>query len=448
MNRARQRIWRNSTLVATVLILAFMLPTSLGMRVALAEDEQEADVATNTTAIVEEASAENEASTADSASASASSSITADNSMEAETTGGQEVETSELTKVTVTIRFVGTDGVWAEQAGLAIDEHANAWEATRLALTNSHLAYHTGTDAAQDVLVSITHPAGDETLELDSSTGSGWRLYINGERCLGLPSSFGLGEGDVVEWRYEVGTFMVSVSVVGPGGTGKSYWIAPTSVRVPATHSVWDASLEVFATNGYEEGRLLSYTTGADGSVRLESLAALGENGITGESWQVFVNGVMPQSDAAHVVLHPGDSVCWYYTGQGEYVLPSFVAQSGAASQDPATTISIDGVVVQAWSSTQDTSESLFSIIDRMSGLAITGQNGAASLLEEGKKTLDPLSQLSEVGHWRSSLSYALDTKLSTGEGIRSVMGCDGSLYYLNDLGSIVKLELRQSEVS
>ncbi len=445
MGRAGQRFRRDSMRMATVLVLACVLLNSGFIRVALAEGEQSTDVPASVTAVAMDAGTDDEASAADAATAptDALPSGAEDGSSEANATDQQEAEASVVINMSVTVRFVGIDGVWAEQAYLSVGENASVWDATRLALTSSSLTYHTGTTSAQDALVSITRPDTDETLSLDSSTGSGWHLYVNGERCLGSPSSFVLSEGDEVEWRYEIGTIMVSVSVVGPGGTGESYWIVPTSVRVPATYSVWDASLEVFSTNGYGEGRLLSYATGADGTVRLESLAALGENGITGESWQVFVNGVMPQSDAAHVTLHPGDSICWYYAGQGEYVLPSFVAQSGAASQDPATTISIDGVVVQAWSNTQDGTDSLFSIIDRMSGLALTGQSGAMSLLDEGKRALDPLAQLSGVGYWRLSLAHALDAKLSTGEGVRSAMGVDGSLYYLGESGSIVKLELR-----
>lgn len=447
MGKEKKYVRHNLALVAIVLVLACMLLNPVAQHVALAEGEQWVDFTASTMADAEEVGSDDEASATDplTTPTSALSSSAEDGSLEASGDDQQEAKASAISNsnVSVTVRFVGTNGIWAEQVDLAVDENASVWDATRLALTCSSLAYHTGTASAQDVLVSITSPDTDEALSLDSSTGSGWHLYVNGERRLGSPSSFGLNEGDEVEWRYEIGTFMVSVSVVGPGGTDESYWIVPTSIRVPATYSAWDASLEVFSANGYGEGRLLSYATGSDGAVRLQSLAALGENGITGESWQVFVNGVMPQGDAAHVVLHPGDSICWYYASQGEFVLPSFAAQSGAASQDPATTISIDGVVVQAWSSSQSVSEGLFSIIDRMSGLAITGQSGAASLLGEGKRTLDPLSQLSGVGYWRLSLAHALDEKLSTGEGVRSAMGIDGSLYYLDDLNSIVKLELR-----
>lgn len=347
-----------------------------------------------------------------------------------------------IKKILVTARLVGTDGVWSELKGLTLDEGASAWDATRLALTSSDFTYRTGTTSAQDVLVSVTRTSDGETLSLDPVTGSGWHLYLNGERYLGSSSSKELEDGDEIEWRYEVGTFMVSVSVVGPGGEGASYWIAPTSVRMEATQTAWDASLAVFEQSGYGEGRLLSYSAADDGAVQLESLAALGENGITGESWLLFVNGALAESDAAHVQLHAGDSICWYYAGKGEFELPSFVAQTGAASQSPAESVSIEGLVAQAWQQPHVSQDNTYDVVDHVSGLAISGTTEAAALIGENKTLIDPLAQhLGDTG-WRGSLAYALNEKVGTGEGVRSAMGLDGCLYYLDDSGSVVKLTL------
>lgn len=346
-----------------------------------------------------------------------------------------------IKKMAVTARLVGTDGVWSELKGLTLDEGSSAWDATRLALTSSDFTYRTGTTSAQDVLVSVTRTSDGTCLSLDPATGSGWHLYLNGERYLGSSSSKKLTDGDEIEWRFEIGTFMVSVSVVGPGGTGASYWIAPTSVRMEATQSAWDASRTVFEQSGYGEGRLFSYTTTDNGSVQLESLAALGENGITGESWQLFVNGALSESDAAHVQLHAGDSICWYYAGKGEFELPSFVAETGAASQNPAASVSIEGLVTQVWQKPVSQSNT-YDVLDHLSGLAISGKTGAAALVGEDKGLIDPLSQLFGATDWHGSLSYALNEKISSGEGIRSAMGLDRCLYYLDDTGAVVKLTL------
>lgn len=346
-------------------------------------------------------------------------------------------------KVRASVSFVGTDGTWADVRDLTLDEGATAWDATRLALTKADLEYRTGTLSAQDVIVSVTRTDDGVSEEFDSSTGSGWHLYLNGERYLGSASSIELADGDALVWQYEVGTFMVSVSVVGPGGTGDSYWIAPTSVRMEATQTVWDASLAVFEQNGYGGGRFLSYVTGTDGSIYLDSLATLGENGITGESWQAFVNGALPETDVAHVALHAGDSICWYYTGRGVTALPAFVAETGAASQNPAASVRIEGLVTQAWVSPSQEREGLFAVLDCVSGLAISGQNEAVSLVGEGVALIDPLSQSLGDGGWRASLAHVLDDRLTTGEGVRSVMGRGGSLYYLDGANTLVKLELQ-----
>lgn len=348
----------------------------------------------------------------------------------------------EQKKIEVSVRIVGTDGVWADIEGLELDEGSNAWDATRLALTESGLTYKTGNSAAQDVIVSVTRAADAITLSSDPTTGSGWHLYVNGARYFGSSSTVELADGDKVEWLYEMGTIMVSVCVVGPGGTGDSYWIAPTSVRMQATQTAWDASLAVFSQNGYDQGRLLSYTTGSDGSVYLESLAALGENGITGESWQVFVNGAQPSVDVAHVELKAGDSICWYYAGRGVTSLPPFVAQTGAASQNPAASVSIEGDVTQAWVEQLSGEPGTFSVVDHLSGVTATGAQGITSLVGEGTSLIDPVSLLLGDGGWRATLSHTLYGRLNTGEGIRSVMGLDKSLYYVGNAGNVVKLEL------
>ena len=349
---------------------------------------------------------------------------------------------AEKKKISTTVRFVGTDGLWAEVASLSLDEGSSAWDATRLALTNSGLAYKTGTTSAPDVLVSVTRLTDGMTQQLDPTTGSGWHLYLNGDRYLGSSSSLKLADGAQLEWRYEVGTFMVSVSVVGPGGTGASYWIVPTSVRMAANQTAWDASLEVFAQNGYGQGRLLSFTTADDGSVSLESLAALGENGITGEAWRLFVNGSMPTEDAAHIMLHAGDSICWYYAGRGEFELPPFVAESGGAAQNPATSVQIEGLVAQGSVDSQPSVNQAFAVIDRACGVSAVGSE-VPFLVDEGKRLIDPLWQVADDTGWHTSLSYALNTKLSSGEGAGSVLGLDDSLYYVGTNGALVKLELR-----
>lgn len=345
-------------------------------------------------------------------------------------------------KIRVSVRFVGDDGEWASVKRMSLTEDSSAWDATRTALTQAGLAYRTGTESTQDVIVSLTSEGGT-TLSSDFSLGSSWRLHLNGERCQGSSSTVVLSEGDVVEWRYEVGAIMVTVAVVGPGGTGDSYWIPPTSVRMNASKSVWDASLTVFSNNGYEGKNLISYTTGPSGEVWLDSLSALGENGITGELWQLFVNGVLSSVDAAHIALRAGDSICWYYSGRGVSELPSFATQTGAGTQNPATAVRIEGIVIQSWESPVRTGMGAYATISRRAGLCVAGSDTATALVWEGNGLMNPLSQTLANNRWRQSLASVMAGRLSTGEGIRSITGADGRIYYLSDQGSLVSLGVR-----
>ncbi|MBO7675796.1 MAG: DUF4430 domain-containing protein [Atopobiaceae bacterium] len=344
--------------------------------------------------------------------------------------------------IRVSVRFVGLEGPWAAVRGLELAEGASAWDATRRALMESDLAYRTGAEATQDVIVSLTKEDGS-TLAADFSTGSGWHLYLNGDRFQGSSSKVELEDADKIEWRYEMGTIMVTVSVVGPGGTGDSYWIPPTGVRLDASQNGWDATLTVFEQNGYAGRNSLTYTNGPNGEVWLDALAALGEDGITGESWQLFVNGSLAPADIAHVDLRAGDSICWYYAGRGVASLPSFVSRTGAAAQNPATAVSIEGVVGQTWTNATSATVGGYRVLDRAAGLSLAGEDAARTLVWEGHGLMDPAAQsLADVG-WRQSLANVLEGKLQSGEGGRSLMGLDGSLYYLSDQGSVVRLDAR-----
>lgn len=357
-----------------------------------------------------------------------------------------EVVAAKPAKVEVSVRFVGSDGVWAEVGELELFAGASAWDATREALTSSGLAYQTGTSSATDAIVSLTRPSDGTTHLLDPSTGSGWHLFRNGERYLGSSSTVVLSDGDELEWRYEVGTLMVRVSVVGPGGAGDSYWVAPTSVRMQTTQTVWDASLEVFRQNGYGGGHLLSYETRDDGSVELESLAALGENGITGESWQVFVNGEVAQGNAALTGLRAGDSICWYYAGRGVSELPAFVEQTGAAAQNPAELVRVEGIVAQVWVASGGEGAWEVPLLDRVAGVVVgkgafgVAAGAGASLAREDEALRGPLARLFAEGAWGASLAHALERRVASGEGVSGAFGLDGSLYYVSDSGDVVKL--------
>jgi hypothetical protein len=343
------------------------------------------------------------------------------------------------------VRLDGPDHTLASVKGIGLQEGASAWDATKLALAQSGLSYRLGADSAQDVIASVTDPSGDSVLKLDAKTGNGWHLYLNSERYQGSASTAKLQDGDEVVWRYEVPSFEVSVAVVGPGGTGTEYWIAPTPVMVNANQNAWDATFAVFEQNGLATGRLLSYVVGEDGSVWLESLSGLGESGITGESWQVFLNGAPAETDAAHVALHAGDSVCWYYVGNGVSELPAFVEETGAASPSPVVGIRVDGKVAQAWTTPVTGRGSLTEVLGLESGLMISGGK-LPTVVAHNQPSVSPAVQTNTGIAWRQSMAHTLEKRLYTGQGGRATLSPDGSLYYVDSLGSLVKLEVRAGE--
>ena len=347
--------------------------------------------------------------------------------------------------ISVSVRLEGPEGTLASVEGMSLKEGASAWDATKLMLAQSGLSYRLGADSAQDVISSVVDPADDTALELDAKAGNGWHLYLNAERYQGSSSTATLRDGDEVVWRYEVPTFEVSVAVVGPGGTGTEYWIAPTPVVVNASQNAWDATFAVFEQNGLVTRRLLSYAVGDDGSVWLESLSGLGESGITGESWQVFLNGAPAESDAAHVTLHAGDSICWYYVGNGVGELPAFVEETGAASPNPVVGIRVDGKVTQAWATPVTRQGSLREVVGLESGLVVMG-GGLPSVVVHDAPGVTPAIQTRTGAAWQQSMANTLEKRLYTGQGGRATLAPDGSLYYVDDLGSLVKLEVRAGE--
>lgn len=343
----------------------------------------------------------------------------------------------------VSVVFNGPDGELVRVPDVSLNQGANAWDATISALQRSGMAYETSGSATDGVLTSLSGADGTFSYTSDASTGSGWRLYVNGEYYTGSASTYKPAADDAISWVYEVATIDVSVSVVGPGGTSLDYWIAPTNVTILATQNGWDASRMVFDQNGYGDGRLLSYGMDENGSVVLESLASLGSNGITGESWQVFVNGSIPQEDIAHVQLHSGDSICWYYAGAGVSELPMFAEKTGAGSQSPATSVRLSGTVSQVWMQNMDiTNTGLMEQLGMSSGVAVSGNSGSQSL-SRVKGLIDPLSTMGGTTTWNQSLPHLLDDKLSEGSGGKAVL--EGSkLFYLDNLGNVVKLELQE----
>ncbi len=342
--------------------------------------------------------------------------------------------------VTVSVSFVGLDKEeWDRVDGLALPLGATAWEATTAALVRSHLYYTTDLPSSRQALVSLMRNLEDDPLAFDPATGSGWHLYVNGNRYRGRATEKELADGDDVSWRYEVGTFVVSVSVVGPGGTGASYWIEPTPVRISYGQNAWDASLKVLEKNGYKKGRLLSYSLDDDGSVTLQSLAALGENGITGESWGAFLNG-SPEEDIAHVSLEDGDSICWYYAGNGEQSLPAFVVSSGAASQSPASQVRIEGTVVPLWSRSVVRDDGSLAWLGNESGLRLSGGDTLAELLTSEVILPHNLPAIASRGVWQKSLARVLDDIAYLGEGGLASSSRDGGICYLDGDGEVVKL--------
>lgn len=349
-------------------------------------------------------------------------------------------DASNSASIVVSVSFVGPDDEeWDREDALVVPPETTAWQATTMALSQSSLFYNTWLPSSSNVIVSLTRDIEDEPLAFDPSTGSGWHLYLNDKHRRAPATELGLDDGDEVSWRYEVGTFYVTVSVVGPGGTGYSYWVHPTRRRVNYGDSVWDASLLVFHKKGYQEGRLLSYTTGDDGTVELQSLAALGENGITGEMWRPFVNGE-PVDDVAHAELHAGDSICWYYAGNGEQSLPDFVEKSGAASQSPASLVHIDGDIVQFWAKPVVRQDGTLTGLGYESGLRLSGDGTLAEMLSSDVALPGNLVDIASRGVWQKSLACVLDEVVFEGGSGRASQSRDGGVCYLDDTGEVHKL--------
>ncbi len=347
-------------------------------------------------------------------------------------------------EVVVAVSFTGPNSAWARVADIVLSQGDNAWDATELALERSGMTYQTGSDGAEDVLVSLARDDTSTPSAMDLTSGSGWRLYVNGSYYNGSASTYELTSGDEIEWRYEAGTITVGVSVIGPGGTGLAYWISPTEVTVAANQSAWDASRLAFEQGGYTNGRLLSYSISQDGSVELESLASLGSNGVTGEAWHVFINGVPCEQNVAFAQLRAGDNICWYYVGNGTNGLPTFAEKTGAASQSPQTSVHLEGEVAQTqmWSDGEDESISLADVLNAASGVSVSGSTGSRTLWTVKNPLSSSLDSVSTQSAWSHSLSHLLDEHLKDGRGGRATMGLDGGLYYLDDFGALVKLEL------
>lgn len=341
---------------------------------------------------------------------------------------------------TVSVAFVGPDEEWDRVDGVTLQAGDTAWSATMAALERSRLFYTTGLPTSATMLAALSQGMDDTWYAFDPATGSGWHLYVNDERVSGQAAKREVHDGDQLVWRYESGTHDVSVSVVGPGGTGHDFWVKPMRVRVGFDQSVWDASLVAFTQRGYARGRLLSYTQRDDGTVTLDSLAALGENGLTGESWQVFVNGAL-QTDAAHTIAAEGDSICWYYAGHGENTLPLFVVQGGAASPVPASTVRVEGRVVQAWALPAMGDDGAPAPVEASSGLRLTGDAGLPALLFAKSPAMSALARIQQQDMWERSLARVLDDTVRSGEGGNAARGASGGVYYLDGSDALVKLE-------
>ena len=351
----------------------------------------------------------------------------------------EEATATPATPLTVSVSFEGPDGdEWDRVDGLSLNPGATAWHATTTALVNSHLYYTTGLPSSREVLVSLMRNLDETPCAFDPATGSGWHLYVNGERYAGVASKLELRDADQVTWRYEVGTFVVSVAVVGPGGTSESYWIMPTNVRITYGQSAWDASVKVFGKNGYQQGRLLSYTQGEDGSVQLESLAALGENGITGETWRAYVNGSL-EEDIAHAEIRGGDSIVWYYSGMGELSLPAFVEKDVAMAQGVLEQARVEGTVIRLWSKPV-AHDGALSGLGRESGLRLSGSSALAELLSCDVILPGNLADIASQGAWQNSLTRVLDGVTYGGEGGRASRSRDGGLCYVDGFGGVAKL--------
>ena len=344
--------------------------------------------------------------------------------------------------ITVSVSFVGPNkDEWDRVEDLTIPDDATAWSATTEALAKSHLFYTTGLPSSRNVLASLTPDLDEVPYAFDPATGSGWRLYVNDKRYRGPASALALADGDSVSWRYEVGKIVVRVSVVGPGGTGQSFWIHPTNVRITYAQNAWDATRKVLQKKGYTEGRLLSYDVDEDGSVALRSLAALGENGITGESWHAYLNGVW-EEDIAHAELRAGDSICWYYAGNGERTLPPFAIKSGAASQNPATLVRVEGTVAQQLSQPVLGGDGALASLGNESGLRLCGDGLLVGIASSDVVLPGNLAEIASARAWEQSLARLLDEANRYGEGGLASQGRDGSVWYLDGHGDVVKLGL------
>lgn len=335
-------------------------------------------------------------------------------------------------EVEVTVRVVGPDGSggesqWASQE-VVMPEGQTAWQATTTALSSAGLAYQSLVDASGESLASVTSPLDGTTWAPNASNGDSWRLFVNGSPWTGSADACQPRQGDEILWYYHQTRTYVTISAVGPGGTGEAFWLDPVTVEVAAGESAWDLSLEALEAGGYHDGSTLYYGVDANGDVTLGSLSSLGPNGVTGESWQLFVNGSPAEENVARLTLHDGDDLCWYYANAGDTGLPSF-ARTAIARAKAAGAHHVDGRVYTAWGRRL------------ASYLPDTGMAGV-------RPTLRVVGDRVEVGLGDATvtLSCADGSVLSVSEGGEGLTGRGEDLVGRSDLRDLVPLASQEED--
>lgn len=265
---------------------------------------------------------------------------------------GEGDSEAEALQVDVVVRVVGPDSDGGESTwvdgSVELGMGQNAWQATTKALAKTGVDYQSAIDTSGETLASLESPYDGRTWGPNASNGDSWVLFVNGSLEADGAGSYQPKDGDELLWYYHRSHTYVTVSAVGPGGTGEVFWLDPVTLDLQPGQSAWDACLEAFGEGGFEEGRTLYYGVDGSGNVTLGSLSSLGPNGITGESWQLFVNGAPAEENVSTLALQDGDDLCWYYANVGDETLPEFArSRIAQAKRDGADRI--DGRVYVAW---------------------------------------------------------------------------------------------------
>lgn len=369
----------------------------------------------------------------------------------------------------VTVRVVGPDEDlgetdWVSAQSVTAVEGQTALQVVSGALRQVGLAFSTATDAQGNLVASVASPLDGQTWGPNAASGDGWLLLANGVPV--NPNDYHPRQADELLLYYRLTRTHVTVSAVGPGGTGEVFWLRPVERVVAPGQTAWDVCLEALEAGGYVVGSSLYYGDDADGNVQLGSLSALGPNGVTGESWQLFVNGSPAQEGANRLTLHDGDDLCWYYANTGDMSLPDF-ATSAIAAAKRAGSERLEGRVYTAWgrrltsylrraeeelgSGVEPTLQVLGDRVEVALGgtvVSLSTQSGEivsvterGQLAEEGRQVASSprgaSPELAPIVAAGTSFDVALaETRVSSPYAV----GVDGSIYYVESTGVVYRL--------